>query len=85
MNDPMKDKADAKTDGGIKEQLKHVVEAGQEKAEVIKDKIVDAKDAVVERAGSMKTSLADRIKSNPLASVGIAFGVGYLAMRIFRR
>jgi hypothetical protein len=29
--------------------------------------------------------LENQIKAHPIAAVGIAFGIGYVAMRIFRR
>jgi ElaB/YqjD/DUF883 family membrane-anchored ribosome-binding protein len=41
----------------------------------------DAKDIVVDRGGDLVVALSKAIKKNPLAAVGIAFGVGYLAMR----
>jgi len=40
-----------------------------------------AKDLVVDRGGDVITALSKVIKKNPLAAVGIAFGIGYLAMR----
>ena len=69
----------------LKEQVRDLVGAGQEKVDEIKTKVLDAKDKVVDKAGTMRTDLEGRIKSNPLAAVGIAFGIGYFAMRIFRR
>ena len=44
-----------------------------------------AKDKVVDKADSFATTLEGKIKARPLAAVGIAFGIGYFAMRIFRR
>lgn len=40
-----------------------------------------AKDLVVDRGGDFLVALSKTIKRNPIAAVGIAFGVGYLAMR----
>lgn len=45
----------------------------------------DAKDAVVSgtRAGVSKTG--SLIKEHPIAAIAIAFGIGYIAMRVMRR
>jgi ElaB/YqjD/DUF883 family membrane-anchored ribosome-binding protein len=69
----------------IKDQVKGLVDAGHDKVNEVKDKLMDAKEKVVDRADSLVTSLTDSIKARPLVAVGIAFGIGYLAMRIFRR
>ncbi len=45
-------------------------------------KASDAKDLVVDRGGDVLKSLSKVIKKNPIASVGIAFGIGFLAMRL---
>ena len=48
-------------------------------------KVVDVKDSVVDggKTGAMK--LGALIKAHPFAAVGIALGIGYLAMRLMRR
>ncbi len=69
----------------IKDSVKHLVEQGQEKAGAIKHALLDAKDKVVSTSSSFMTSTRNLITDNPFAAVGIAFGVGYVAMRIFRR
>ena len=38
----------------------------------------------MQRGGALLDSVRDSIKMHPLTSIGIAFGVGYFAMRIFR-
>jgi ElaB/YqjD/DUF883 family membrane-anchored ribosome-binding protein len=82
--DTIKDQARDKAET-IKDQVKGLVDAGQDKVNEVREKIVDAKEKVVDKADSMMTSLESRIKARPLAAVGIAFGVGYIAMRLFRR
>ena len=82
--DTMKNEAHAKAES-IRDQVRGLVDAGQDKLSDVKDKIVDAKTKVVDKADSAMTSLEDRIRARPLAAVGIAFGIGYVAMRIFRR
>jgi ElaB/YqjD/DUF883 family membrane-anchored ribosome-binding protein len=80
----IKDQAKDKVEG-LKDQVKGLVDAGQDKVHEVKDKLMDAKDKVVDKAGSFASTLEGRIKARPLASVAIAFGIGYFAMRIFRR
>ena len=82
--DTMKNETQAKADS-IKDQVRGLVDAGQDKISEVKDKLADAKTKVVDKADSVMTSLEDRIKARPLAAVGLAFGIGYVAMRIFRR
>lgn len=69
----------------LKEQVRELVGAGQGKVTEVKERLIEAKSRAVTRAGAMRDDLTERIKANPLAAVGIAFGIGYLAMRIFRR
>jgi len=78
----------ATTNGSIdnlKEGVKHLVEQGQEKAGEIKHAIVGAKDKVMSTGSSFIASARNLIVDHPFAAVGTAFGVGYVAMRIFRR
>ena len=81
---------------GIKESVKSLIDQGQDKATAIKDKVVDlqhkAKDKAVDLQHKVKergTAVVDRateaIKAHPFAAVGIAFGIGYIAMRLVRR
>lgn len=78
------------------EQLKGLIDAGAERlADVkntvkskfgdVKDRVIDGKDVVVDRAGSAADMLASQIKAHPFLAIGIALGVGYLAMRLIRR
>jgi len=81
---------------GIKESVKGLVDQGQEKMHALKDKVVDlqhkAKDKAADLSGKAKergTAAFDRvtetIKAHPFAAVGIAFGIGYIVMRLVRR
>lgn len=63
---------DARIDS-IKDSVRNLVEQGGEKASAIKA-----------RGNAMLDRSTDYIKDNPLKSVAIAFGIGYVAMRIFR-
>ncbi|HEY4181136.1 MAG TPA: hypothetical protein VGM90_30035 [Kofleriaceae bacterium] len=77
---------------GIKDAVSHFVDDGKEKVAGLKDKAmdlkekaIDLKDQALEKSTSLLDAATDAIKTNPLKAVGIAFGVGYVAMRIFRR
>jgi len=76
----MHDKLDS-----IKEKAKGLVDQGQEKASEIKSKVIDVKDQAVTRGNALLDRATDFIKANPLKAVGIAFGVGYVGMRLIRR
>ena len=58
----------------LKESVRGIVDFSSGKAEVVKQ--YGARGA---------SKLGSLIKQHPIAALGIAFGVGYLAMRIMRR
>lgn len=64
--------------------LSDLLKVGQGAASDAKEKLGEAKDFTVERASSIYSAVVSTIKARPLLSVGVAFGVGYFAMRIFR-
>jgi ElaB/YqjD/DUF883 family membrane-anchored ribosome-binding protein len=66
----------------IADAASHFVDAGRK---VVVDTAEDAKDVVVERGGKLLNSLSKQIRKNPLMAIGIAFGVGFIAMRITAR
>jgi ElaB/YqjD/DUF883 family membrane-anchored ribosome-binding protein len=66
----------------IVEGMSHVVDAGRK---VVTDKAGDAKDAVISTGNRALDAAAKMIRQRPLLAVGIAFGIGYLAMRLTRR
>ena len=69
----------------IKSKAGDAKEAIVSKAGDVKDALVGAKDKVMGTGNDLLANARSVIGSNPLTSVGIAFGVGYVAMRIFRR
>lgn len=71
--------------GSIKESVKNVVGQSQEKVDQIKSRVVDAKDQAVTRGNALLDRATEFIRANPLKAVGIAFGVGYIGMRLLRR
>jgi len=71
--------------GSLKDSVKGLVDQGQEKVDQIKHKVIDVKDQAVTRGNAILDRTTDFIRANPLKAVGIAFGVGYIGMRLFRR
>ena len=66
----------------IKESVKGLVD---ENAQKIKNRVIDAKEQAMARGNMYVDRVTDVIKAHPLKAVGIAFGVGYIGMRLFRR
>jgi ElaB/YqjD/DUF883 family membrane-anchored ribosome-binding protein len=64
----------------MRDKVRDLVDAGADKVDAAKARIVDAKDMLVDR----RDRLAKTIERHPLASVGIAFGIGYVVMRLVR-
>ena len=52
---------------------------------LIAGKAVDAKDVVADRGSDAMTYMIKAIKNRPIVAIGVAFGVGYIAMRLTRR
>lgn len=69
----------------IKDSVKGLIDQGQQKATEIKDKVVDFQHKAKDRSTAAIDKVADAIKAHPFAAIGIAFGVGYLTMRLVRR
>lgn len=69
----------------IRDSVKGVVDRGAQKAEALKHKVVEVKDQAFHRGSEGLDRLAGMIKAHPLKSVGIAFAIGYIGMRLFRR
>jgi len=68
----------------LKDSVKNLVEQGQERAAQLKDRAIDVKDQAMSRGSDFLDTATTAIKANPLKSVAIAFGVGYIGMRLFR-
>ena len=65
----------------LKESVRGIVDFSADKADFLKHKLGDVKDysgAGVKKVGAL-------IKEHPIAALAIAFGVGYLTMRMMRR
>ncbi len=69
----------------IRDSVKGYVDRGAQKADAIKNKVVEVKDHAMHRGSDALDRLASLVRAHPLKAVGIAFGVGYIGMRLFRR
>lgn len=68
----------------IKDNVKNLVDQGQEKAQALKERALEVKDEAISRGTDLLETVTEKIRANPLKSVAIAFGIGYVGMRIFR-
>src|SRR5262245_48709037 len=66
----------------IRDSVKGVVDRGAQKAEAIKHKVVEVKDQAMNRGSESLDRLASLVREHPLKAVGIAFGLGYIGMRL---
>lgn len=71
--------------GSIRENVRGLVDQGHEKVDQIKHRVIEVKDQAVTKGNAYLDRTTDFIKTNPLKSVAIAFGIGYVGMRLFRR
>lgn len=71
--------------GSIKERVRGVVDQSHEKVDHLKHKVMDVKDQAMTRGSAILDKVSEFIRANPLKAVGIAFGVGYVGMRLIRR
>jgi ElaB/YqjD/DUF883 family membrane-anchored ribosome-binding protein len=70
---------------GIKESVKGFVDKGEKRVDEIRHKVIEVKDQAMTRGNALLDSTTDFIRANPMKAVGIAFGLGYIGMRLFRR
>ena len=69
----------------LKDTVKGFVDQGAQRVDAIRHKVVDAKDQAVSRGSDVLDRAASMIKAHPLKAVAVAFGAGYIGMRLFRR
>lgn len=77
-------KVDEKIDS-LSNTVKGLVDQGAQKVDELKTKVAEAKDQAITRGNNLIERAAEMVKAHPLRSVGIAFGAGYILMRLFRR
>jgi ElaB/YqjD/DUF883 family membrane-anchored ribosome-binding protein len=69
----------------LKESVRGLVDFSSERADKLKGKMLDVKDTVVASSRSGVNRLGEMIKDHPIAAIGIAFGLGYITIRMMRR
>jgi len=69
----------------LKQSMKHLVEAGNDTASALKDKMIDVKDSALSGTKSGINRVGGLIKDHPIAAVVIAVGVGFVAIKLIRR
>ena len=52
---------------------------------LVANKAIGAKDLVVDSGSNALSAFTKVIKNRPIAAIGIAFGLGFVAMRLVRR
>jgi ElaB/YqjD/DUF883 family membrane-anchored ribosome-binding protein len=68
----------------LKDSVRGMADFGRDTIGDLKDRAIDAKDSAFDGASSIVDRAAKLIKQHPFAAVGIAFGIGYIAMRLLR-
>ena len=69
----------------LKSTVKGLVDDGKERADALRTKAYDVKDAVVENSGEIFNRANAFIKENPIVAIAAAFGIGYIVVRMLRR
>lgn len=80
----MGNKVDEKIDS-LSNTVKGIVDQGAQKVDELKTKAVEVKDQAITRGNDLIERASEMVRAHPLRSVGIAFGAGYVLMRLFRR
>lgn len=70
--------------GSLKESVRNLVDAGGERAGHLKDRAMGVKDSVFENSSAAMDHVGSLIKQHPIAALGIAFSLGYFAVRMLR-
>ncbi|HEX8114186.1 MAG TPA: hypothetical protein VF516_40935, partial [Kofleriaceae bacterium] len=65
--------------------LKNLVSQMSTTAAEVKGRAIDVKQRASSSAGSLAARAGRVIQDHPIAAIGVAFGVGYLVMRLIRR
>jgi ElaB/YqjD/DUF883 family membrane-anchored ribosome-binding protein len=84
MTDVGSQRVDEKVES-IKDSVKSFVDQGAQKVDAIKTKVVEVKDQAFDRGSDILERMTTLIKAHPFKAVAIAFGAGYIGMRLFRR
>ncbi len=69
----------------LKENVRNLIDAGSERASQLKGRAIDMKNTVIDEGEAALDRLTALIKAHPIAALGIAFSVGYVAVRMLRK
>jgi ElaB/YqjD/DUF883 family membrane-anchored ribosome-binding protein len=79
----------SKDPASIKSSVQNLVDQGTETVDAIKSKVADVKTRVGDVTGTVKdggaqaySNLVSFVQANPFKGIALAFGIGYVAMRI---
>jgi ElaB/YqjD/DUF883 family membrane-anchored ribosome-binding protein len=68
--------------GTVKESVKGVVEQGHQAVDAIKARVSDVRAQVRDNGSQILDATRGYVQAHPLKALGIALGLGYVAMRI---
>lgn len=71
--------------GNLKDSVRNLVDASGDRANQIKERLADAKDVAFDKGSAALGKVSALVKEHPIAAIGIAFGIGYLAVRMLRK
>jgi ElaB/YqjD/DUF883 family membrane-anchored ribosome-binding protein len=74
--------AGAKTADSIAESVQTLVDQGAETLDTIKARVAEATDGARTRGAQLVDRTSELVTAHPIKSLAIAFGLGYVAMRI---
>ena len=75
-------KASDRNGSSIRDSVQSLVDQGTETADAIRSRVDEVTDGARSKGSAAYVRTAKFVKANPFASVAIALGVGYVAMRI---
>ncbi len=82
MNNETAIAPDADGQVSLKDNLQHLIDQGNETVDIIKDRVEEITQQVKARGAITYVRIANYVRDNPRKSVAMAFGAGYLAMRV---
>ena len=66
----------------VKDSVSTLVDQGHETVDAIKAKVSDVRDHVRDNGSQVLDATRSYVKEHPIKALGIALGLGYVAMRI---
>ncbi len=66
----------------VKESVSTLVDQGHQAVDAIKSRVTDVKDQVKDNGSQIMHATRGYVKAHPIKALGLAIGLGYVAMRI---